>query len=435
MTAPLRAADAPDRHAHYALVLLSLVMLLNIIDRSMLSVLIEPIKEELGVSDAAMGMLTGTSFALLHVVAMIPIASLADRGSRRNLIALGLGVWSTLTVLTGLARNFGEMFVVRLGLGVGEATVVPTSHSLVADYYSLERRATALSVLILAAPLGHTIALAAGGFINDLWGWRAAFFIFGVPGLFLMLVIRLTVREPLRGASDGSGGAWGPLPVAVALRTLLRLPAYRHLAVGAAYSALANQALIIWAPPFWMRAFDLGSSEVGATLALATGPSTIAGVLVAGRLADRMSSRDVRWLAWIPAITCALTLPFACGFTLAGSHTLSFAMLVPTSFLGMIAIGPVYTAVQSIAPPNTRALASAILSLLLTALGLGVGPPVVGLLTDLGTTAYGADSIRYALTAATFCFVGAVVHWLLAARSLKDELEAARVISSRSSKR
>lgn len=187
----------------YTLFVLSLVMMLNVIDRQMLAILIEPIKRDLDVSDAAMGLLTGTSFALLHVVAMIPIASLADRHSRRSLIAWGLGVWSALTALTGLARSFGEMFWIRLGLGVGEATAVPASHSLVSDLYPSARRATALSMLVLAGPIGQMIAYAGGGWIAELWGWRTAFWLFGLPGIALALTIRLSFVEPERGRPTG----------------------------------------------------------------------------------------------------------------------------------------------------------------------------------------------------------------------------------------
>jgi MFS family permease len=406
------------------LFVLSLVMMLNIIDRQMLAILIEPIKQELDVSDASMGLLTGTSFALLHVVAMIPIASWADRGSRRNLIAWGLGTWSALTVLTGLARGFGEMFWVRLGLGVGEATAVPASHSLVSDLFPIERRATALSMLVLAGPVGQMLAYAGGGWINEIWGWRAVFWVFGVPGLLLVLLIQTTIAEPERGAADGSAGSWQPLPLSAALRFLIGLRSYRHLALAGALSATANYAILIWSAPLWMRVYELGTAEVGTTLALATGPATAAGVVLAGRLADRLSRRDVRWLAWIPALACALALPFALGFALAPSHGLSIAWLIPATLLGAMVIGPVFTAVQSAVWPNVRAVAAAWISLLLTAFGLGIGPPIVGWATDLGAATHGPDALRYALAGAVLCFGWAAIHLLLAARCLAAEMEA-----------
>jgi len=402
-------------------------MMLNIIDRQMLGILIDPIKQELGVSDAAMGVLTGTSFALMHVVVMIPIASWADRRSRLNLIAWGLGAWSLLTVLTGLARNFGEIFWVRLGLGVGEATAVPASHSLVADFFPVERRAMALSMLVVAGPIGQTIAYAGGGWINELWGWRAVFWVFGIPGLLLVFLIRTTIREPERGAADGSEGQWEPLPISAALGFLVGLRSYRHLALAAALSAVANYSILIWSAPMWMRVFELGTGEVGTALAFATGPSTAAGVLVSGRLADHLSTRDVRWFAWIPALACGLALPFAVGFVLAPSHSMSLALLVPTTFFGAMVIGPIFAAVQSVVWPNVRSVAAAWVSLLLTAFGLGVGPPLVGLATDLGAAAHGTGAIRYALTGSVLCFGWAAGHLLWAARSLDREIRAARV--------
>ena len=413
-------------HPNYVLFVLSLVMMLNIIDRQMLGILIDPIKQEFGASDAAMGALTGTSFALLHVVAMIPIASWADRKSRRNLIAWGLGAWSLLTVLTGLARSFSEIFWVRVGLGVGEATAVPASHSLVADYFPMERRAMALSMLIVAGPIGQTIAYAGGGWVNEFWGWRAVFWVFGIPGLLLVLLVRTTIREPARGAADGSQGQWEALPLAAALRLLWGLRSYRHLAIAASLSAVANYSILIWSAPLWMRVYDLGTGEVGTALALATGPSTAVGVLLSGRLADLLSRKDVRWLAWVPALACGLSLPFAVAFVSAPSHGLGTALLIPTTFLGAMVIGPIFAAVQSVVSPNVRAMAAAWVSLLLTAFGLGIGPPVVGWLADLGATSYGVHSLRYALGGAVLCLGWASIHLLWAARSLEGELRAAR---------
>ena len=406
----------------YALFVLSLVMMLNVIDRQMLAILIEPIKQDLDVSDAAMGLLTGTSFALLHVVAMVPIASWADRRSRRSLIAWGLGLWSALTVLTGLARSFGEMFWIRLGLGVGEATAVPASHSLVSDLYPIERRATALSMLVLASPIGQMIAYAGGGWINELWGWRTAFWLFGLPGIALALTIRLTFVEPERGAADGTSGQWAALPLMDALRLLLGLAPFRHLAIAGALAAVANYSILIWSAPLWMRVFDLGSGEVGTTLALATGPANVAGIVLAGRLADRRSARDVRWLVWIPAVACVLALVPAVGFAMARSYALSVGLLALASFLGAMVIGPLFTAVQAIAPPNARSMAAAAVSLLLTAFGLGIAPPLVGWAADLGAASQGGDSLRPALVGAALCFGWAAVHLLLAGRALADRV-------------
>lgn len=418
------AAPRPSGSAspNVVLFVLSAVMMLNIIDRQMLAILIDPIKQELRLSDAAMGLLTGTSFALLHVLAMIPIASWADRRSRRDLIAWGLGLWSLLTVLTGLARSFGEIFAVRLGLGVGEATAVPASHSLVSDYFPLERRATALSMLVVAGPIGQTLAFAVGGWVNELFGWRAVFWVFGIPGLLLAFVVRGFIREPERGAADGSAGAWSALSVRQALAHLLGLRAYRQLALAAALAAVANYAILIWAAPLWMRLFEMGTGEVGTALAVATGPSTIAGVVVSGRLADRLAIRDVRWLVWIPAIACGVSLPLGIGFVMAPGLALATALLAATTFSGAMIIPPIFAAVQSVVWPNARAMASAWVSLLLTAFGLGIGPPLVGWAADLWTADHGDGAIRYALLVAMPCFGWAAGHLLWAARSLRQEI-------------
>jgi len=199
------------------------------------------------------------------------------------------------------------------------------------------------------------------------------------------------------------------------------------MALAAALAAVANYSILIWSAPLWMRVFELGTGEVGTALALATGPSTAAGILLSGRVADRLSTRDVRWLVWIPALACALSLPFAVGFVWAPSHAMSFALLAPATFFGAMVIGPIFAAVQSVVWPNVRAVAAAWVSLLLTAFGLGIGPPLVGLATDLGTAAYGSGSIRYALAGSILFFGWAAVHLLWAARTLDQEIRAARV--------
>jgi predicted MFS family arabinose efflux permease len=415
--------DESRLRPRYALFLLSLVMMLNVIDRQMLSILIEPIKRELDVGDAAMGLLTGTSFALLHVVAMIPLASLADRGSRRSLIAWGLGTWSALTVLTGLARSFGQMFWIRLGLGVGEATSIPASHSLVADLFPLERRATALSMLVLSGPIGQMIAYAGAGWINAIWGWRVAFFIFGLPGVALALLIAFTLPEPSRGAADGSARHWAPVPLPVALRKLLAHRSYRHLTAAGGLSATANYALLIWAAPLWMRGYGLDSAEAGTALALATGPANALGVLLAGRLADRLGARDPRWLVWLPALACAGAAVPALAFVFAPSHGLAIGLLALTSFIGAMVIGPVFAAVQSVAPPPVRSVAAATLSLVLTALGLGLAPPLVGLASDLGEARHGVAALRYGVAGAMLCLPWAALHLIAAGRRLRTDLE------------
>ncbi|MEZ4331943.1 MAG: MFS transporter [Myxococcota bacterium] len=393
---------------------------LNVMDRQLLAVLIDPIKRELGVSDAAMGLLTGTSFAVLHVVATIPIAVWADRSVRRSIIAWGLAIWSALTVLTGFARSFGEIFAIRIGVGIGEATGSGPAQSLLSDYFPPERRATAIAVLVMGGPLGSMISFAAGGWLADLYGWRMAFVAFGAPGLLLALLIRFTLSEPPRGALDaieapvraadhGKGVAVAPaadrrtpddpapVPFRVGLASLVAIPAVRCFVLASALNTVGIYAILVWAVPYMTRVHALTTGEAGVRLAVASGLFTALGTLVCGPVADRLARRDVRWLAWLPASTSALVFPFGLGFAFAPSGDLASALLAPASLLAGCYFGPVYGAVQTLAAPRTRALAAALITAMNTVLGLGVAPPLVGWLNDLGTPSFGAAAIRHSL--------------------------------------
>ena len=397
---------------------------LNVMDRQLLAVLIEPIKHDLDVSDAAMGLLTGTSFALLHAGATLPIARWADRGVRRTIIAGGLALWSGLTILTGLARGFTEMFVIRVGVGIGEATGGAPAQSLLSDFFPRERRATALAVHVMGGPLGSMVAFAGGGWLAESFGWRTAFFIFGAPGLLLALLIRTTLREPKRGATESV-----PLPPSEtlslwrSLRFLWALPSFRHLVLACTFNSAGIYAVMIWAVPYLMRVHSMSNTEAGLRLAIGSALFTALGTFCAGPISDRLSVRDVRWLVWLPAITSAAVAPFAWGFALAPSASLATLFLAPASFLAETYFGPLYSALQSIAPPNMRALAPACATLGNTVLGLGLAPPLLGWLTDLWTPSLGADAIRYSLSVMLLVHFAAACHLLLAARTLREDLK------------
>lgn len=410
------------------LTLLAATTVLNVVDRQLLAVLIEPIKAELGVGDAAMGLLTGTSFAVLHVVATIPIAAWADRGVRRSIIALGLFLWSALTVWTGLARGYAEMFLIRVGVGVGEATAGGPAQSLLSDVFPPSRRATALSVLVMGGPLGSMVAFAGGGWIGEHYGWRVAFLAFGAPGLLLAAAIRLFVREPRRGAFDSTEGgpALPPLAFGRSMRFLFEVPALRWMILASSLNTVAIYAVLVWAVPYMTRVHGLGTAEAGLRLAVASSLFTALGTLLCGGLADRLAARDVRWLAWLPAATCALALPFALGFALAPDGATSAWLLAPASFFAGTYFGPVFAAVQTLAPPQMRALAGASITFGNTMLGLGLAPPLVGWLTDRWTPIHGVEAIRYALAAVLVAHLAAAALLALASRTLPRDLDARR---------
>ncbi|MEZ4333779.1 MAG: MFS transporter [Myxococcota bacterium] len=418
---------------------------LNVMDRQLLSVLIDPIKAEFGVSDGAMGLLTGTAFAILHVTAGIPIGLAADRGTRRTIIAAGLALWSLLTFLTGFARSYVEIFAIRIGVGIGEAAGGAPSQSLLSDTFPVERRATALAVLTLGAPLGSILVFALGGWLADAYGWRVAFMIFGLPGLALALLIRTTVPEPKRGRFDGGDGGNGgpsassadgprgaadagddaaPIPFASTLRFVVAVPALRSVVLASGFHAVAMYAVLGWSVPFLTRVHGISTAEAGARLALASGLLTALGTFFGGALADRLARRDLRWLVWQPALALVFAWPCAAGFVFAPSAQAAMWLLAPVSLLAGSCFGPFYSVVQTLVAPRMRAVAAALVITANTVLGLGLGAPLVGWISDAGVERWGTASIRPALFAALCMFGVSAVLVALAARTLRRDLGA-----------
>ena len=402
----------------HVLFLMACVTALNVMDRQLLSVLIEPIKQEFGVSDSAMGLLTGTAFALLHGTAGIPIAVAADRGVRRSIIALGLAVWSGLTFLTGFARSYPEIFAIRVGVGIGEAAGGAPAQSLLSDTVPPERRATALSILTVGGPIGSILVFALGGWLADAYGWRVAFMVFGAPGLILAALIRLTVPEPERGAFDPG------VPFAKALRFLFVVPSVRSVFFASGLHAVGMYAVLVWSVPYLLRVHDVSNGEAGARLAFASGLFTAVGTLAGGVLADRLAKRSLRWLVWQPALALVASFPFAVGFVFASSASSAMLFLAPVSVLTGACFGPFYSVVQTLVAPRMRALAAAMVVSFNTLLGLGIAPPIIGWLNERGAASFGVESIRYSLLAALTVQLSAALFLWNAGRSLDRDLGA-----------
>jgi predicted MFS family arabinose efflux permease len=281
------------------------------------------------------------------------------------------------------------------------------------------------------------VAFGGGGWLADAYGWRTAFVIFGAPGLLLALLIRKTVSEPRRGAIDLPTGVAAPggthaanaisaVSLTRALRFLVSIPSLRTLVLASGLNAIGMYAVLVWAVPYMTRVHSLSTGAAGARLAIASGLFTALGTLVGGRIADRLALRDMRWLAWLPALTSALVVPFGWGFAFAPNATSASLLLAPASFLAGSYFGPMYSAVQTLAAPQTRALAGASVTIVNTLLGLGIAPPLVGWLNDVGTASYGIEAIRYSLGAIFVAHLGAAALFLRAAPTLRRDLDAKR---------
>ncbi len=419
-------APASSRgHANYVLGVCFALTALNVMDRQVLSVLVEPVKLEFGLSDSRMGLLTGSAFALSHALAMIPVARLADIGNRRNVIAIGLFVWSALTALTGAAQAYWHLFVTRVGVGACETVGSGPAQSLLSDYFPPERRGGALSIHASGGTFGAMAGFAIGGLLADAVGWRWTFVCFGMPGLLLAAVLWRTVREPQRGASDGAVSDEAAPGVVETLRFLGRLRSFRHVVLAASLNAFVNWSLLSWAAAAMMRGHGLSATEVGVRLAASMTLSSALGLIAAGYLADRLGRRDARWYMWLPAAASVGAIPFTVAFLLWPDPALAFWLVVPGAFLNAMWVGTYNAVVQSLAKPRMRAMASATNTLISTGLiGQGLGPLLVGILTDRLEPSYGKDALRVALAIAVFAHLWGALHSLLGARTLRADQRA-----------
>ena len=420
---PDQTSTPSKRYRWTVLVMLTLVYTFNFIDRQILVILQEPIKADLGLSDAQLGLLTGFSFALVYVTAGIPIAWLADRSNRRNIVVASLAFWSFMTAISGLVQNFGQLLAARLGVGVGEAGGSPPSHSMISDYFPPSSRGTALSFYSMGIYIGVLFGFAAGGWIAQNFGWRNAFFVIGIPGILYALAVFWVVKEPKRGQFD-VGGTPPKSSLSETMNCLRGRPTFWWISIGCAFTAFVSYGNGNFMPSFLMRNHGLSLAEVGAILGLISGLSGATGTFLGGFLADRLGVRDIRWYVWIPMLG-GLTAMIPAYYTLLGENTtLIIAAMIPSQILGALYLGPCIATCHNLVSPGMRAMASAILYFVLNIIGLGLGPLTVGILSDAFAGAYGEDNLRYAMVITlTISLVGVFFLWM-GVRSLKRDLEA-----------
>ncbi len=407
---------------NYALSVLVVVYTFNFIDRQILSILLEPIKQDLGLSDSALGMLTGFAFALFYATLGIPIARFADRGNRRNLIALALTIWSGMTALSGLAQNFWHLLLARIGVGVGEAGCSPPAHSMIADYFPAENRATALGIYSLGIPFGILFGFIAGGWLNEFFGWRVAFFVVGIPGVLLALLVRYTLREPPRGMAEGRVAEVEQPTVMETFRFLWSKRSFRHMAVGGGLTAFVGYGVVTWVPSFLIRSYGMSTGDVGTYLGLILGIPGGIGIALGGYLADRYGARDTRWYLWVVAVALIACVPLSFGVYLSATAFASLMFLIIPILLGNFYQATTFSQTQGLVSLRMRSVAAAVLLFILNIIGLGAGPQAVGILSDVLQPQYGDESLRYALLILSLVNVWSAYHYYLAGKYLKDDL-------------
>lgn len=424
----LEAAGGRPLDGHRrALLLLVLAYTLSIADRMVLSVLFPNIKAEFGLSDAELGLLGGFSFALFYATLGIPIARLADRYSRKIIIVVSLIIFSLMTALSGWAAGLVSLFIFRIGVGIGEAGVNPASHSIIADYFPTHRRAFAMAILMLGANAGMILGFVAGGVVAEYYGWRVALMSVGFPGLLLAVVFVRLFREPPRGGFDNNRkpnvSPEPPPPIRKTAQYLWSNRALRHLLLGSVVIGMLANGLMQWMPTFFMRNHEMAQSQVGVLMALFFGALGATGALVSGKLADRFSSKGFEYGMWMVAGAMALAIPFWMVAFLVDNLGLALALFIIPAFTGNCYLGPSLALIQTLSPVPMRAVASAITMFCLNLIGMGLGPLIVGLLSDALTPWFDGAALQVALACFSFLGLWGAIHFVLCGKALARQTQ------------
>jgi MFS family permease len=398
---------------------LAAVYAFNFMDRQIMAILQEPIRREFGLSDTALGALTGLSFALLYTSCGIPVAWLADRYRRVPIMAAACAVWSLFTAACGMAQNFGQLVIARILVGAGEAGGAPPAYSLLSDYFAPRERGVGLGIYSLGVPVGSALGAALGAWVAAHHGWRAAFVVVGLPGLALAILMPLVVREPVRGRLDAGEPIGESMPILPAMRAYLADPALVYTSAAAGLSAFVGYAMLAWNPSLLGRVKGMSLGDIASWYSLVLGVTGLVGTFAAGWLADRLGYRDRRWYAWLPALASALMIPGIVGAILAPGWTTSLLCLSVPALLGNMYVAPALAVVQNETPPERRTIASAMLVFVCALVGLGGGPLYLGKISDLAKPAFGPQSLLVGYAALLPVIVVTIGLQLMAARAMR----------------
>ncbi len=411
----------------YVLFILIVVYTFNFIDRQIVGILAVPIKADLGLTDSQLGLMGGLAFALFYTGLGIPVAMLADRFSRTWIMTIALVIWSGMTAVSGLATNFWQLFMARLGVGIGEAGGVAPAYSLISDFFPSGQRARALSIYSFGIPIGSAIGIVFGGVIASLINWRYAFFFVGIAGILVAPIFRMTIREPKRGQYDqnqdqdrGHAKAAGIRSI---LKTLSNKPSFWLMSVGASFASMMGYGVFFWLPSFFVRSFHLtllNASLFYGTVLLIGG---LAGIWMGGWMGDRFGQAKRANYARIPAVAFLLSIPFYALAIMSPNLTLAFFVLLVPTALGLVWLGPVIAAIQHLVRPEMRATASAIFLFINNLIGIGLGTYAIGALSDILAARFGDESLRYSILAGTGFYIVAAGLFFLASRWLQRDWE------------
>ena len=408
---------------------LVVVYVFNFIDRQILAILAPAIRDELLLSDTQIGALSGVAFGIFYATLGIPIARLADRYSRVSIISICLSIWSLMTAFSGLATNFIQLLIARIGVGIGEAGGSPPSHSLLADYFAPGKRATALGIYALGVPVGILFGNLAGGWIGEIFGWRQAFFLVGIPGIILAIILKLTVKEPPRGYSEEKPADTSTVPFRTVLKTMWGFKSFKYISLGAGTQAFVGYGAIAWMPSFLVRAHDLSIGEVGTALGLIIGLFGGIGTLLSGVIGDKLGAKNVKYYMLVPAYGFLIAVPAGAAVFLVDELYLVLAIYTIPVFMVNLYTGPTFAMTQSLAPLAMRAAASALLLFIINIIGLVFGPTTVGIISDLLQSSMqmnDVESLKMALLACNFVYLFSFYYYFQASRHLETDLNSSK---------
>lgn len=438
------------RYTTWMLSLLVLSYASSFLDRVIVATVGQALKIDLRLTDTELGLLGGLAFALFYTLLGMPVARLADRYNRVSLVATCIAVWSLTTMFCGMAQNFGQLLLCRVGVGIGEAGCTPASHSLIADHYPPEKRATALGIFALGVPLGVLVGGYAAGWLTQHLGWRSAFIWIGFPGILLALLVRLTLHEPARGGFEATGASREIPPFMDIVRRLLSLQSFRRLIVGAGLQSLGSFGISLFIPVLFMRVYHMEFAQAGLLFGLITGLSGLIGNAAGGYLSDWAGRRDARWYLWVPAIGFFLVSPLYIFGVMQDDWMIAAPILLVSSIFMFLSYPSTFAVTHRFVAPRARATASAVMLLVISLVGQGLGPLLIGYASDrfakhtfagdyasvcpAGMAAKGADSavvaacsaasasgVRYATAVCSLVFILAGLYYVFAARTLRAE--------------
>lgn len=411
-----------DRYKGYVLLILTGVYTFNFIDRQILVILQESIKGELGLSDTQLGLMTGLTFALFYVTLGIPIARFSDRSNRRNIVALSLAIWSAMTALSGLVMNYTQLLLARIGVGIGEAGGSPPSHAMISDYFPPEKRATALSIYSMGIYIGILLGYLGGGWIDQHYGWRMAFFALGIPGILYALILMFTVKEPPRGLTDKVPSRENNSSFAESIKNMFSIKTFTLMALASGLHTFGNYGMGNFFAPFLARVHGMEVGAIGLWLGVCVGFGGMIGTYLGGFLADRMGKKNIKWYLLVPTIANLISLPLMAMVIFIGNTTIVLVAYFFVALITAIYMGPCLAVAHNLVQANMRAQASAVFFLVLNLIGLGFGPLIIGILSDFFEPNYGVESLRWAFCSVFLTSSAAMFLFYTAANNYEKDL-------------